>query len=315
MKNTNNTSKSSVSSTSSNGIVTKTRTKARKPPVAERMMVTGAVVPTGTRATASTPAVAPAPAPTPAVAPAPAATSKTKTKKTKTPSASAPASAATAAPAAAPAASSPGGSSGGGNTADAVDAPPAVALPTVPSNFVPANPADLRGYRPMASEIAAVPDAVTELQGFTGYTALFGITAPPVDQLTQRLGVAAQWTSVLSQTTGWYKYVKSQEGMAWKDALVMVEQMKVPFQLASTANPALLSQYPGLARLLGASTVVAKRAVATKKRNQAAATGDAADAGAAGATSAPAAGTTGANGANEAAAPAAAATRVVTVQG
>jgi hypothetical protein len=162
----------------------------------------------------------------------------------------------------------------------------------------------------MASEIAALPDAVAELQGFTDYTSLFGITAPPRDELVQRLSIAAQWTSVLSQSSGWLKYVKSQEGMAWKDALLLTEQLKVPFQLASTANSSLLSDYPALARLLGASKVVAKRAVATRAKNKAAATAPAD-------TAAPAqpSATPGANGANGAQAPAPAPARVVTVTG
>ncbi len=131
---------------------------------------------------------------------------------------------------------------------------------------MPANPADFRGYRPMASEIAAVPDTIDELQGFADYGSVFGITAPPASELSAGLSVAAQWTSVLSETTAWLQYVKSEEGTAWKDAMLLVEKMKPAFQLASAANPALHTQYPALARLLGASQVAAKRAVATKKR-------------------------------------------------
>jgi hypothetical protein len=190
-----------------------------------------------------------------------------------------------------------------------VAAPPAVTLPSVPSGFVPANPADFRGYRPMASEIAAIPDAVDELQAFADYSAVFGITAPPASQLAGLLAVAAQWTSVLSDTTAWLAYVKSEEGMAWKDALLLVEKMKPAFQLASAANPALLTGYPALARLLGASQLVAKRALATKKRTKAAAATAAASEGTAAAQA-----TQGA-GANGAAASAAAPPRVVTVTG
>jgi hypothetical protein len=160
----------------------------------------------------------------------------------------------------------------------------------------------------MASEIAAVPDAVAELQVFTDYMTVFGITAPDPGQLGQRLTIAAQWTTLLSQSSGWNTYVRSQEGMAWKDALLLMDKLKLPFQLASAANPALLSSYPALARLLGASTVVAKRAVATKKKN-------AKNAAAASAAAAAQPGPTPVAGAAGAAAPVPAAPRVVTVQG
>jgi hypothetical protein len=236
MKTTKNTTPhSSFSSTSSNVAAPK-RTRARKPPVADRVAITGPVAlpvrPSRAAAagndTATAPASSASPSPTPAPGPVPA-----------------------------PAPS--GGSSAGSSTDQPVSPPPPVTLPPIPNGFVPVNAADLRGYRPMASEIAALPDAIVELQGFSDYLTLFGITAPPLDELVQRLSIAGQWTSVLSQTLGWSKYVKSQEGMAWKDALEFTEKLKAPFQLATAANPALLSQYPALARLLGASKAAALR--------------------------------------------------------
>lgn len=164
-----------------------------------------------------------------------------------------------------------------------------------------------------------MPDALAELQGFTNYGAVFGITAPDVAQLTQRVGIGYDWTMALSQTTAWYKYAKAQQGMAWKDAQLLLEALKAPFTLASTANPALLSQYPALARLLGAQKVVAKRAAATRVRNKKAAAKVATPAAtsaqpAAAATTSPAAGEAAAAGATNGAA-AAPAARVVTVTG
>jgi len=262
---TNNKSNNSNPATSTTTPTTAKRTKARKPPVAQRMAV-GAVAP----------APAPTPAPTPALAPPP------------TPS---PAPAFAPAPAPAP-------------VALPIAPPPNVTIPGVPSNFVPVTGADLRGYYPHASQIAAVPDTLTELQSFSNYTALFGITAPDLGQLTQRLDVALRWTTLLSQSSAWTAYVKSQEGMAWKDALLLVESLEIPFGLAAQANPALLSQYPALARLLGARKVVGKRAASSRAKNKA----DAAKAAAAASASPPPAPA-------PAATPTPAPARVVTVQG
>jgi hypothetical protein len=233
--------------------------------------------PVAERVTVSAP-VAPPPEPAPAPAPAPS-------------------------PAPAPAAS---GTAGSTPVVLPVSPPPQVTIPPVPGGFVPVSGADLRGFHPLASQIAAVPDSITELQTFTNYGALFGITAPDVGQLTQRLNVASQWTALLSQTSAWYKYVKSQEGMAWKDALELVFQLQTPFELASQANPALLSQYPAVARLLGARKAVGKRAAAARAKNKANAATNAADTAA---TPAPNAGS------GAPATPAAPPTRIVTVQG
>jgi len=193
-----------------------------------------------------------------------------------------------------------------------MNAPPSVTVPAAPVGFVPVSAIDLRGYRPMQSELASVPDSVAELNNFPNWSLVFGMTAPPAAQIAQRLQVAAQWTALLAQSNDWMTYVKSQEGMAWKDALESIEALKLPFQLATTANPSMLGQYPSLARLLGAQKVVAKRAVSTKaKKTKATNTANAATA--ASVTPAPAAaGTTPAAGTAGAAL---AAARTVTVTG
>jgi len=142
--------------------------------------------------------------------------------------------------------------------------PPAATLPPVPDGFVEPNPWDFQGYRPLASHIAALPDALTELQSFADYADVFGITAPDRAQLLQRVAAAAEWTAVLAQAAAWRAYVTSQEAVAWKDALLLVQALKAPFELASRASPALRSRCPALARLLGARKAVARRAAATR---------------------------------------------------
>ena len=146
--------------------------------------------------------------------------------------------------------------------------PPAATIPAVPGGFLPVPAADLQGYRPFASALAAAPDALAELQAFADYAATFGITAPPYEELLRRLALAVQWTAMLAQTAAWLEYAKSQEGTAWKDALQLVQKLKRPFELATAADPARLGRYPALGRLLGASRAVSKRAVATRVRNR-----------------------------------------------
>lgn len=253
------------------------RRKLRKPPVIERMpAITGtepaaAVVTDPIQAVATSALVATA---TPAVAsPAPAAPAAPTATAPSTPTpagaASGSASATTpAAPTPTPTPSPATPSTGAGSGITLVGAPPDVDVPSVPDGFVPVNPADLKGYHPMQSELAVVPDAVTELQNFASYTQVFGMTAPDQNMLGQLLTIAWQWTSLLSSSTNWLTYVKSEEGLAWKDALVELEALKAPFQLAVTRTPTLMSQYPSLARLLGAQKVVAKRAASTRAKQK-----------------------------------------------
>jgi hypothetical protein len=92
-------------------------------------------------------------------------------------------------------------------------------------------------------------------------------TAPPVDHVSQALDAAGQWSELLVETQNWMSYVKSLEGMAWKDTLTLIDRLKGPFALAGANDPSLLSKYPALARLLVVAKAAAKKAVATKKRN------------------------------------------------
>jgi hypothetical protein len=131
---------------------------------------------------------------------------------------------------------------------------------------VAGNPADLQGFRPIDAQVAAVAEAVDELRGFTDYAAVFGIAAPDPGQLAQRLDFASRWTNLLAESSAWHRYVQSQQGVAWKEALALVGQLKEPFRLAATANGELRTRYPALARLLGARADVAQRAAASRSR-------------------------------------------------
>jgi hypothetical protein len=165
--------------------------------------------------------------------------------------------------------------------APSVNTPPEVTLPPIPDGFVCVPAADLRGYRPMRAEMASVSGAVTELQALAAYDGLLGIAAPAPDQLAARLDAAAAWNTILNEVVAWATYARSQQGVAWKEALQMMEKMKGPFQLAAEANPALLAEFPSLARLLGAASLAGKRAAATRARKKSDAAGpEAAKAGA-----------------------------------
>jgi hypothetical protein len=148
-----------------------------------------------------------------------------------------------------------------------VNRPPQVAIPPVPEGFVPIDPLDVRGWYPMQSELAAVPDAIADLDGFVDYTALFGITAPPAALVSARLSAAAGWTTLYASTIAWCEYVRSQQGVAWREALELVDELKAPFRLAAARNPALLAEHVGLVRILEAKRLAAKRGVSTRARN------------------------------------------------
>jgi hypothetical protein len=152
-----------------------------------------------------------------------------------------------------------------------VSAPPSLTVPSPPAGYVAVPGVDLQGYRPIASEVASVPDAILEIQAFPNWALVFGMTAPPASQVAQRLQVAAQWSALQAASERWYSYVRSQAGLAWKAGLEVMEDLKAPFQLAATTAPAMPNAFPALARLLSAQQTVGQRGAATRKRNAAAA--------------------------------------------
>jgi len=149
--------------------------------------------------------------------------------------------------------------------------PPDVTFPSPPAEFVPQPAGAFNGFRPLQTEVAAAPDAALELERFTDWDQVFGVTAPPAALLARKLQIASQWSSLLAQTEAWLAYVKSEEGQAWMGALEAMDALKVPFQLATATHASLLAQCPHVATLLGAHRAQARRAMATRRRKAAAA--------------------------------------------
>jgi hypothetical protein len=156
------------------------------------------------------------------------------------------------------------------STPNAVNAPATGLTPHVPNGFVPPNPRDYQGHRPSAREVAAATTAVLDLLNLEDYAAIFGATAPDADTVTTALRAAVDWRAVREEATAWAAYVTAQDVMAWKQALVLVEQMKPAFLSAVARNRALAARCPGLAQLVDAPKVVAKMALVTKARKKAA---------------------------------------------
>src|SRR5579859_7952465 len=128
--------------------------------------------------------------------------------------------------------------------------PPAVTMTPVPDGFVPVDPSDFQGYRPLASHLAALPDAVAEIQAFADYEAVFGITAPDRAELLRRVTAAAHWTALLAQVSAWLQYVQSQEAVAWKTRSCSSRRSRRPSSWPRVRTRGCRAEPPALARLL-----------------------------------------------------------------
>jgi len=148
----------------------------------------------------------------------------------------------------------------------ALQGPPAVTIPAVPLGYVVANRHAVLGYYPNATELAAAPQVVTDLGNFADYLTVLGTSAPEAPALAGSVTVGIEWRNLRNACEVFTSYVKAQDAIAWKAALVGLDELKPLFQIAATKNPTLATKYPGLAAMFDASKVIARNAAATRKK-------------------------------------------------
>jgi hypothetical protein len=149
--------------------------------------------------------------------------------------------------------------------------PPADAkIPVAPSGAVAPGGAAYRNLPPKSTELAALAGAVDDLKRFTTFAQVFGVTGLPYTQVVQAFDVGNQWSSMRKQTAAWDGFCETQEGISWGTIRAMMDRLRPLFEIAAAADPSLAVTFPSLAALFSAKSVIAHKAVATKRLNKAA---------------------------------------------
>jgi hypothetical protein len=153
----------------------------------------------------------------------------------------------------------------------AVAPPPTSAnIPATPAGFSPASPGEFRNVVPRQAELAAMPQALTDLSKFTDFDALFAGIGLTQSEVTVCLTMASDWSTMRVATTQWDRYCVLQEGYAWRAARAALVRLGQAFLLAAQANPKLVASYPGLSSLLGVKKAIAQKGASTRRLNNAA---------------------------------------------
>ena len=169
----------------------------------------------------------------------------------------------------------PGTLAGGDSTGTTSTAPPkAIAstaaptftVPVPPATFVPGNLLAYRGSHLQAAQIAAMPDAILELQSFENYSQTFGAGVAPAAQIVSEVQVAIAWTATRTAVEALLVYAKTQEAITSKSSLADLDQLGIVFKAIAKQNPAIAGGCPALVRVFEARTASAQRGVATRKR-------------------------------------------------
>jgi len=146
--------------------------------------------------------------------------------------------------------------------------PPNANIPAPPSGFVAGDTADYRSVLPRDAELRALPIAVKDMTKFTDYTQILGQTAPPYAEMMQALTVANAWSSMRTESAAWDAFCGSQEGISWTTLRGQMERLQPSFDLATGGTSNVTTLYPGLATLLDAKKVIARKGASTRKMNK-----------------------------------------------
>ncbi len=150
-------------------------------------------------------------------------------------------------------------------------APPDVVTPSPPQGFEPpaGAGANFRGILPRGTEEASLATSLKDLARFAStYTSVLGTTAPPLDHVVDGLTVAGGWTTLRVASAAWDAYCATEEGLAWQALRPLLDKLTTAFNLAADTDKSLLSEYPGLATLLGSRSVIAQKAATTRRLNR-----------------------------------------------
>jgi hypothetical protein len=147
-----------------------------------------------------------------------------------------------------------------------VDAPPSTRCPSPPAGFVLLNSRTYRGYHPTAGELAAASTASYDLKMNPDLAAMLGPTVPSAALIAGALDLALQWRAAREASEAWDEYVRQQDGLAWMQALKLVEQVKPLLRIALAQRPALAGKYRGLAEMCEVADSVASKSLATRRK-------------------------------------------------
>jgi hypothetical protein len=167
-----------------------------------------------------------------------------------------------------PTPSAPGSSTSTPASPTVANEPPVVVIPEVPDNFTaPTTMRGFKGYYPNKSELAALPGALSDLGNFAEYATVLGNTAPPASAVTSTVSVGMSWRQLRISTEAWDAYVKTQDAIAWKAAVTLLDEVKVLFLYAVSKNATLATKYPSLLAYFNVSKETAAQGSVTRKKN------------------------------------------------
>jgi hypothetical protein len=146
------------------------------------------------------------------------------------------------------------------------DALPSVGAPTPPANGNPVAVDARKGLRALAAEVDVAENAAKELRSSTLFAQILGPKLGTAQQIADAIDFAAQWYAQAQSGATWASYTQKQSNLSWSYVQAMLNRVRVAYQAAAAADPAIEKELVNFTKLLGARQAVAAKAAATKRK-------------------------------------------------
>jgi hypothetical protein len=146
------------------------------------------------------------------------------------------------------------------------DALPSVGAPTPPANDNPVAVSTRKGLHALQAEMNVAENAAKELRSSTLFSQILGPKLGTAQQIADAIDFAAQWYAQAQSGATWASYAQKESNLSWNYAQAMIDRVRVAYQAAAAADPAIDKELPNFAKLLGARQAVSARGAETKRR-------------------------------------------------
>ncbi len=146
------------------------------------------------------------------------------------------------------------------------DALPAVGAPTAPIDDNPVAVDARKGMRAFQAEVDVAENAARELRASTLFPQILAAKLGTAQQIADAIDFAAQWYAQAQSGAAWASYTQKESNLSWNYAQAMIDRVRVAYQTAASADPAIAKELVNFTKLLSARQAVAAKAVVTKRK-------------------------------------------------
>jgi hypothetical protein len=146
------------------------------------------------------------------------------------------------------------------------DALPSVGAPTPPAADNPVAVSTRKGLHALAAQMDVAENAAKELRTSTLFSQILGPKLGTAKQFADAIDFAAQWYAQAQSGATWASYTQKESDLSWNYVQAMIDRMRVGYQAAVAADPAIANELPNFTKLLSVRQAVAAKGVETKRR-------------------------------------------------